>query len=160
MLLQPKIYIFCLEPNRNLLFSNFLTFSKKPLDRKFHEKLGSIQCCSLDNNETIKIESAFSAADKSSSVSSRHIQYTRTILDFMRQGQSWNPLLISHLEKKVVLAPRVWHLLPLPLTRNLGVPETGGNGGGTTPPPRFWQISLPISTKGADNAPPPTPVRI
>ena len=134
MLLQPKIYIFCLEPNRNLLFSNFLTFSKKPLDRKFHEKLGSIQCCSLDNNETIKIESAFSAADKSSSVSSRHIQYTRTILDFMRQGQSWNPLLISHLEKKVVLAPRVWHLLPLPLTRNLGVPETGGNGGGVDDP--------------------------
>ena len=70
------------------VISNFLTFSKKPLDRKFHEKLGSIQCCSLDNNETIKIESAFSAADKSSSVSSRHIQYTRTILDFMRQGQS------------------------------------------------------------------------
>ena len=89
MLLRTKIYIFCLgEPNRNLVISNFLTFSQKPLDRKFHEKWGSIQCCSLDNNETIKIESAFSAMDKSSSVSSRHIQYTRTILDFMRQGQS------------------------------------------------------------------------
>ena len=92
--------------------------------------------------------------DKSSSVSSRHIQYTRTILDFMRQGQSWNPLLISHLEKKVVLAPRVWHLLPLPLTRNLGVPETGGGAMGGRPlPPRFWQISSPISTRGADNTP-------
>ena len=87
MLLQDLHILSGTKPKFSIC-SNFLTFSKKPLDRKFHEKLGSIQCCSLDNNETIKIESAFSAADKSSSVSSRHIQYTRTILDFMRQGQS------------------------------------------------------------------------
>ena len=137
MLLQPKIYIFCLEPNRNLVFSNFLTFSKKPLDRNFHEKLGSIQCCSLDNNETIKIESAFSAVDKSSSVSSRHIQYTRTILDFMRQGQSWNPLLISHLEKKSSSrAPRLASVAPA-LNQKFRGAGNGGQWGVDDPSPQI-----------------------
>ena len=85
---KPRFTYSVWNQTETLVISNFLTFSKKPLDPTFHEKLCSIQCCSLDNNETIKIESAFSAVDKSSSVSSRHIQYTRTILDFMRQGQS------------------------------------------------------------------------
>ena len=97
------------------------------------------------------------------SASSRHIQYTRTILDFMRQGQSWNPLLISHLEKKSSSrAPRLASVAPALNQKFRGAGNGGQWGGGRPLPPDFGRSVYLFQPEGQIMPPtllfaPPTP---